>query len=481
MLMARSTFAAAGCCLLVFLGTVGTCAARSIPANPGSGDATATAYLAQAERAPAQDHVVTIWPSQPVPRPRMAPGAELRRIAGLAFLELGLLSLLFLGGRQCGHKASRRKRRKRDWHLPSALIPDEFEQREKFGALGERKSTRKHLLAACFLAIICSSLPARAIDCTKASQPDEKAICADPVLKAADERLNETYRRVWHERGPADRRGLEALQEDWISARRFSAFPADKLNRQYLLEEIGQRRELLERGEGVGPDKRGRLTYITIDVPADDEKKEESITIHLFKFSRARTAGERLFNSHIENSIDNLDGYTSKELIRSVIKKPQRVNDAGKITLNIFDTFLSDSFISVVITYWEYSSGMAHGMGTTTYVNIDLEHGIQPKLEDLFERSHLSQIALLCRKNLNYRDDIDGLNVDVRDDNGTVSLSETFLNTAQSIDSWTFSETHAEIDFGLYLLGSYEDGIQSCTLPYADLRPFLKRGKVLPP
>jgi hypothetical protein len=109
MLTARPNFAAAGCCLLVFLGTVGTCTARSTPAHPGSGDASAAAYFAQAERAPAPNHIVTLWPSQPILKPRMVLGAELRCIAGLALLELGFLSLLFLGGRQCGNKASRRK------------------------------------------------------------------------------------------------------------------------------------------------------------------------------------------------------------------------------------------------------------------------------------------------------------------------------------------------------------------------------------
>jgi len=158
-------------------------------------------------------------------------------------------------------------------------------------------------MRACLLTILAIiftswSRSVLAIDCTKASFNDEKAICVDPELKTADKRLNETYRRVWRARDKGDRRGLEALQEDWIFMRHPSAFVDDKIDRQFLREDIEQRRDFLEHGEGRSQG-RGRLTYIALDSPAL-RKGDSAAHVSAFKFAVPRTPGERLLNDEID-------------------------------------------------------------------------------------------------------------------------------------------------------------------------------------
>jgi hypothetical protein len=148
---------------------------------------------------------------------------------------------------------------------------------------------------------------------------------------------------------------------------------------------------------------------------------------------------------------------------------------------SIFRAYLSDRFVSVPINSYEYNGG-PHGWDETYYLNIDLERGRVAELEDFFQSTRLPKIVALCRRNF-HPSNFDELEVDARDASGKiVSVSENFRRTALELANWAFSQTRAQIRFGIGdLAGGYAQGEQYCTLPYADLRPLLKPGKVLPP
>ena len=63
--------------------------------------------------------------------------------------------------------------------------------------------------------------PARAagIDCTRAATPVERAICADPGLKALDARLAKSFLRQRSARQGAERKTLLQDQRGWLAAR----------------------------------------------------------------------------------------------------------------------------------------------------------------------------------------------------------------------------------------------------------------------
>jgi len=88
--------------------------------------------------------------------------------------------------------------------------------------------TLTKLGAAIFAALIGSSLPAKAIDCARASKRIEKMICGDTKLKAADAALNAAY--VAFLRSAPDRETRDliiASQRRWLKARdgEFDAAP----------------------------------------------------------------------------------------------------------------------------------------------------------------------------------------------------------------------------------------------------------------
>ena len=57
-----------------------------------------------------------------------------------------------------------------------------------------------------------------AIDCTQADGEGEKAVCADPELRALDTRLAELYQRALSESG-SDTATLETEQRGWVAGR----------------------------------------------------------------------------------------------------------------------------------------------------------------------------------------------------------------------------------------------------------------------
>ena len=328
---------------------------------------------------------------------------------------------------------------------------------------------RTSLLAVLLLLLAYPFSPALAIDCTKPSQPDEKMICADLELKARDERLNETYQRVSGTRDPTERRALLALEKAWRSILARSSRVGDRIDRQFLLDEIDQRREFLDNGEGIGPERRGRLTYFSVDSPAL-RKRDSWVRVSSFKFATPHNSGERLFNAEMDKTVD----YGGSQ------EMDDKSECACKDQTEIYRAYLSPRFISVSIESFEYNGG-THGWYRTNYVNVDLARGKIPELEDLFDPSHIPQLVGLCRSSFRFSDP-DVLEVDVRDATGAVSVSPKFRDAVLFLGNWAFSKTRAEVRFDVGQLGGGEaQGEQFCTLPYADLRAFLKPGRVLPP
>ena len=65
----------------------------------------------------------------------------------------------------------------------------------------------------------CSSLPASAMDCTKASTETEKTICASDSLKAGDKRLGEIYGKALKGLSGDRRQLLIDSQRNWLTTR----------------------------------------------------------------------------------------------------------------------------------------------------------------------------------------------------------------------------------------------------------------------
>lgn len=79
---------------------------------------------------------------------------------------------------------------------------------------------QSRLAMICLMTILGTSMPAWAIDCTKASDPIDKTICGDAKLKAADAAMSQAYGALLKTAPDAEVRAmLINSQRRWISAR----------------------------------------------------------------------------------------------------------------------------------------------------------------------------------------------------------------------------------------------------------------------
>ncbi|MCA8273306.1 lysozyme inhibitor LprI family protein [Burkholderia sp. AU30280] len=93
-------------------------------------------------------------------------------------------------------------------------------------------------LASMFVMGVGVAVPAFAMDCAKAAQPIEKRVCASPVLRAADARMNSAYAGVLKAApDTAIRDMLVRSQRRWIDARN-NRLGADYEGRPLAVDEV---------------------------------------------------------------------------------------------------------------------------------------------------------------------------------------------------------------------------------------------------
>jgi uncharacterized protein YecT (DUF1311 family) len=107
-------------------------------------------------------------------------------------------------------------------------------------------------------AVFCSSSPASALDCVKASSKIEKLFCATPELKKADEAMGSAYFKLLHETvDPKFHEALIQSQRRWLKVRsdgpdRFGQAEGDKTDdRDILLQMTRDRLRFLQTGEPI--------------------------------------------------------------------------------------------------------------------------------------------------------------------------------------------------------------------------------------
>lgn len=92
-----------------------------------------------------------------------------------------------------------------------------------------------------------SSASAEGINCTKARTPNEKAVCADPDLRALDTRVATVYSRLLKELDPESAKALKSDQRWFISARDEAAqVTAGGVDKEDLSDSLQFRAKFLE-------------------------------------------------------------------------------------------------------------------------------------------------------------------------------------------------------------------------------------------
>ena len=325
--------------------------------------------------------------------------------------------------------------------------------------------------------LLCSPLilaffvqPAMAFDCAKAQSPIEKAICADPKLKGADDAMSAAYSSLREALSAAARKGLTASQRKWIKNREDSCSAQQGAElASCILDQTEERRRLFLAEPVSGPGTGARMVPIFVQQDPDPHRFDVDYT--LIRFAEPKSPGEKLFNADVDKMVKEAP------LKRQAEAAPEGMNYASYAAMDI--TYASPKFLSAKIEAWQNTGG-AHGYGGTSAINIDLVRGAALKIEDLFNDKALLGLKTDCIAQIavQKKEKNDGQDFDPANDPNY--QEQAVIDGLKSLDTWNFWQGKAIVTYNAYAIGSYAEGPYECEFAMVKLKSMAKLGAPLP-
>jgi|GEM_PF-2112111 len=316
-----------------------------------------------------------------------------------------------------------------------------------------------------WLAVILTlaAYPAQAIDCTKAKNNVERAICGDQQALAADKALGLAYSHLLGVLSDDERADLRLSQNEWIQERDSTCFAkrADTPLPKCLAKEATNRQTLLE-------GKPGLFRPVLIYRPATS--KTAKLSINAIKFTGTgvwQTKANAWIEDLVKGAIDDAKP-----------DRPPLPSESFYVELNI-GVYASPRLVSVSSGYNNYV-GQAHEFRLSRNLNIEIPTGQELKFDDYFKGAKASELFQECRSQV-LKQRIDGADIHglTEDEASNVDLQEV-INRTSDFSGWSFGSDGVSIDYGDYAFGGYGRCMCSCDIPYSRLRPLISDGLSLP-
>ncbi|WP_162914179.1 lysozyme inhibitor LprI family protein [Taklimakanibacter lacteus] len=318
--------------------------------------------------------------------------------------------------------------------------------------------------------LMAGALPAVAFDCGKAQSVVEKAICADPKLKAADDAMGTFYAALRNVLDGDGRKDLVASQRKWVKSREDNCgYQQGTELTSCILTATEERYRLLSAAPESGPG--ASSTMVASFIQQDGDQHHYDVDYTLARFAKASSPGERLFNAEVRKIEKSAPLKRLKEAVGDEV--PYAAFAAMTIT------YASPKLLSAKIDAW-VNAGGAHGNGGTSSINIDLGKGVALKASDLFDTKGQAALKADCVTQIfaQKKDRNDDLDFKPEDD---PNYSEaTIVDHLKSLDSWSFWADKAVVTFDAYSIGSYAEGPYECEFAMTKLKSLAKPGAVLP-
>jgi uncharacterized protein YecT (DUF1311 family) len=321
-----------------------------------------------------------------------------------------------------------------------------------------------------FFILMASSLPAAAFDCGKAQSVVEKAICADPKLKAADDAMGAAYAALREALTGAGRKSLAASQRKWVKSREDSCgYQQGAEHSSCVLDQTDERRRLLTAEPESGPGTGTRLAPVFIQQDPDSHHYDVDFT--LIRFVTPKSKGEKLFNAEVDKIAKSAPLQRIKEAVS------EEVPYASYAAMAI--TYASPKLLSAKIDAW-VNAGGAHGNGGTSAITIDLGKAADLKASDLFDAKGQAALKADCVRQIfaQKKDKNDGQEFKPADDPNY--SEQTIIDHLKSLPRWSFWKDKAVVTFDSYAIGSYAEGPYECTFAMAKLKSLAKARALLP-
>lgn len=320
------------------------------------------------------------------------------------------------------------------------------------------------LTSAALVAAVVYSPPAMAFDCARASTKVEKAICADPALKAADDAMSAAYGQVM-ERVAADQKAaLKGNQIAWLKRRddscSWNEAQADLI--ACLLDMTTSRSSFLTGAHAAGPGMSKPLSPWFMSRKQSKTKCSANVEVYLFG-SMATTPAEKAFDAKV---MSVLSAVESENGAREV--SPDYEYDCY-YAVSASTAYASDDLLNVDLSIDMYGGG-AHGMSTATSIIAGLKDGKLLAYGDVFGPSARAPLVEACTAGLKQEKLM--RYAEVADPELVAGVDEELKGYAEAIASgvtdferWTIADDHATVYFPPYDVGSYAEGPYQCTIP----------------
>ena len=317
-----------------------------------------------------------------------------------------------------------------------------------------------------------------AADCATAKTVVEKAICADPELKTADDTMTAAYEAVLPKLGADQQGALKANQEAWLKLREDNC-AMEEGRKECVLERTTWRAKYLgataESGAGLAA---APLPFVMTRLKSPTQC---SADVSLHKFAAADTAGEKAFNAAVDKLMTGAEadwGGRDQDL-------PPDLECSYSLDSTI--TYGSPDLISSSVMFYMFGGG-AHGMYGRTPITVDLKTGQAFNPADRFDKAALGTLAAACTASLREEKvkrygDFDPADRDsflAQLDEEMKGYAETIATNVADAGKWLIYADRAEIYFDPYAVGSYAEGEFTCQLPNATLAAAGSKGWMIP-
>ncbi|MFN4143081.1 lysozyme inhibitor LprI family protein [Aestuariivirga sp.] len=301
------------------------------------------------------------------------------------------------------------------------------------------------------LSLLVFATPALAFDCAKARTEVEKAICADPALKQADDALGEAYAAAKSGLDPAGQAILAQSQKRWIARREFCSGMGEGMA-ACVRQQSEDRLSLLSGKPQGGPGAPGRL--VPVLTVQDGTPQQWDIDIAAFRFAEPKTPGETAFNAAVD------------EIIQQAKLGPHGEDSQGMVyalQAGLSLTYASPRLISARHDFY-VNQGGAHGNHGTSSINVDMASGRVLALGDVLAEPSAAILTLWCKKQ------IDAERARRVPEAGDVPYDEasrdaTIAETVRDLSRWSIGEEEITVSFDPYAVGSYAEGSYECRFP----------------
>ena len=328
------------------------------------------------------------------------------------------------------------------------------------------------LSSAALAAAILLAPSAAAFDCAKASTDTEKAICADPAVKAADDAMTAAYQTLLKTLEGDQPGMLKASQVAWLKQREMMCGLQEQAAEKSacLLEQTTRRTAYLSATPESGPGFGDSPALAPWLFAHPFGKNKCSADVSLFRFpGAANDPGEQALNGWVHELSTSLESdygsYADGDLPDGM-----ECEYAASAAL----TYVSPAIIAMNVSVYMFGGG-AHGNSSATSLTLDRKTGKALAFADVFDANAAKALTATCTagiKDAKYarfaesgtKEEVEQL---VAAD--MESYAEAIGTGVADFGNWLIYEDRAEVYFPPYALGSYAEGDYSCTLPKTEL------------